>query len=107
MHYIVWLTLLTPNCSEKIIIEMIKRGYTIGPLQDKILSQRDDVSDLICFKVSIKEATNPISIYKDIEDIISHNMILKYSIVICLSTDCYFSGSNIVLQKPNHTTTLN
>ncbi len=96
--YYCWITVLLPSYQDKIIAGLARHGYMVGPAskdgQVSIVNEGSP-SALISLSVYRAEETNVNKIYEDVIAILNEMKAFYYSIVISLSHEATWVGSNL------------
>jgi len=101
--YIVWITCLLSSYQDKIIAELVKKGYTISACGDKEVGNicwttTNAPSALIVFSISSNASkATATSIHTDINDILSNNKMLFFSLIVCARGGACWNVGNINL----------
>jgi hypothetical protein len=96
--YYCWVTALLPNYQDGIIAGMAKLGYMVGPAakDGKIALVKENCpSVLIALSVyKAEEEVDANKIYKDIEAVLTDMNARYYSVIVSLSHEAAWVGSN-------------
>lgn len=96
--YYCWVTALLPNYQDGIIAGLAKRGYMVGPASKDgqvAISKENCPSVLIALSVyKAEEEVNADFIYKDVMAILDEMKARYYSVVVSLSHEAMWVGSN-------------
>ena len=105
--YYCWVTALLPSYQDGIVAGMAKKGYMIGPAaKDGKVTIASDNCPAALFSLSVyrEEETNVSKIYQDVVDVLTEMDAYYYSVIVSLSHEATWAGSNFSLpQKPKPT----
>lgn len=99
--YYCWITALLPSYQDGIIAGMVKKGYMVGPASKDgqiVSGQENAPAALIALSVYKAAETDCKAIYADLIMVLGDMKAHYHSVVVALSSDAIWVGSNIQLQ---------
>ena len=102
--YYCWITALLPSYQDKIVAGLASRGYMVGPAakDGKVATVTDNCpSVLFALSVYKEEETNVNKIYEDVVAVLDEMKAYYYSVVISLSHEATWVGSNFQIPEKN------
>jgi hypothetical protein len=95
------MTVLLKEYQDKIISQLVGKGYNVGPANPGIAEvNRDNPSYLIALSIYKLEEEPPIrQVYDDVIGILQGEKFYFYSVIIAPAPEAAWSGSNIILIK--------
>ena len=98
--YYCWITTLLPTYQDGIVAGLARRGYMVGPAAKDgqvTFSTEKCPSALVALSVYKAEETNVSNIYNDLVEVLQEMGAYYYSVVIVLSSEATWAGSNFQL----------
>lgn len=100
--YYVWVTALLPSYQDGIVAGMATKGYMVGPAAKDgsvTMASEDCPAALISLSVYREVETNVQNIYKDMADVLHDMGAYYYSMIVSLSHEATWVGSNFSVPK--------
>lgn len=102
-YYSITITAPTPDYADRIVAEMVKKGYSISPgLGDNQISMTPEngaSSIIVLAAYNGKPDLTLEEVYKNVTDIFVEYRIGVYSVIIAEYAPCMFGGTNIIMPK--------
>lgn len=102
-YYVVFVTALVEEYSDKLISGMVTKGYTVSagmPGNHTAISVEDGASALIVFNLySGKEGITCDTIHEELVNLIQDEKMYIYSVVVSERSPTTFAGTNIIIPR--------
>jgi hypothetical protein len=103
--FVVWITCLLPSYQDKIISELVKKGYVVSACGDKesgnvCWTADHSPSALICLAVQSDDPkATASSVHIDIAKIMADNKFLYFSAIVSMRSSACWSNGNMSVSK--------
>lgn len=102
-YYSIVVTTPTPDYAERLVVEMVKKGYSVAPgMGDSQLHMTPENAAASVIALAVYSGKPDLTlqqVYDDVVEIVQNHLIGIYSMAVSEFVPCLFGSTNILLPK--------